>query len=275
MLKYINVPAEFLAIINLLLTPNETLLLSMIRSLSKDSPCNATNKYFAEILNISKQSVSNAIKKLSDLGFIFCSISQADGNERELKIHPHLSYPIRVDLYTLYKRTYIPIQVELYRAIQVELYTLYNPAYRHNNIIDNKESDNNIYNLSEGDDDKNFEKNIEKNAGQEKPTIPPKDQNEKDKKEKGAGGRIKKNQIPDLNNVFDYATEKGYSKEAAQSFFDTQTAAGWKYNDEPIANWQRFFDGYVKQLHLQQQPEIPKAASTDIDWNARAGYKII
>ena len=233
----------------------------MIRSLSKDSPCNGTNKYFSEILNISKQSVSNAIKKLSDLGFIFCSISQADGNERELKIHPHLGYPIQVDLYTLYKRTYIPIQVELYRAIQVDLYTLYNPAYRQDNIIDNKESDNINYNLSLEDEDKNLNKKMQKNAGQEKPTIPPTVQKEKAQKEKAAGGgRIKKNHIPNFPDVKNYASEKGYSEQQAQSFFDTQTAAGWKYNGEPIASWRAFFDGYVKQQSQNKQPEVPSQA---------------
>jgi len=82
------------------LTPLQKLLYSEITALSnKTGECWASNKYFADLYEVSETWVSLSIKKLVSLGFIESRIDIEKGNIRYLKLRV-LTDPIKLELKT-------------------------------------------------------------------------------------------------------------------------------------------------------------------------------
>ena len=76
---FLSVPAE--AVLNPSLTQTEVLLFSFIKNMSKTVlGCWASNGYFANILRVTKRTISNSICHLQDEGYI--SVIQHEGKRR-------------------------------------------------------------------------------------------------------------------------------------------------------------------------------------------------
>ncbi len=76
---FLSVPAE--AVLNPALTQTEVLLFSFINNMSKTGlGCWASNGYFADVLRVTKRTVSNSISNLQKEGYI--SIINDNGTRR-------------------------------------------------------------------------------------------------------------------------------------------------------------------------------------------------
>jgi hypothetical protein len=63
---------------------NERILFAMILSLSKKKPCNASNKYLSELLQLSKGQISRLISKLEEQGLVNVYVDALSGNRRSI-----------------------------------------------------------------------------------------------------------------------------------------------------------------------------------------------
>jgi hypothetical protein len=69
------------------LTPLQKLLYSEITSLAnKTGQCWASNKYFADLYNVSETWISLSIKKLIKFGYLYSKIEKNEGNKRYLSL---------------------------------------------------------------------------------------------------------------------------------------------------------------------------------------------
>lgn len=97
-IKYITVPIEVFG--NETLDKTDMVIFSIIHLMDKNNHCWASNEYIANILNLSKTSVSVSISKLEKQKYIIRNISK--GNRRVLRINPnfvkiHSSYSLQIN----------------------------------------------------------------------------------------------------------------------------------------------------------------------------------
>lgn len=109
------------------LKPNEKLLYSEITALSnKDGYCYASNKYFANLYNVSIQSISSWINNLIIKGYIESELIYEE-NSKEIKCRK---------LTTVLKKSLIPIKENFNRGMKEN--------FQDNNINNNINNNNNI-----------------------------------------------------------------------------------------------------------------------------------
>jgi DNA-binding Lrp family transcriptional regulator len=85
---------------------NEKILMAMIFNLSEKNPCTASNKYFAERLNLSISQVNRMINNLKQLGYIHKSTFN---NKREIIVDNSLLICINAD--TQYADMHTPVRI--------------------------------------------------------------------------------------------------------------------------------------------------------------------
>ena len=85
------------------LTPNEKLLYGEITSLTqKTGECWATNSYFAELYNLTPQSVSRMVRHLAEKGYLIYEITyKKDTKEIDKRI---IRLPININVNTYYQK---------------------------------------------------------------------------------------------------------------------------------------------------------------------------
>lgn len=85
------------------LTPNEKLLYGEITSLTqKTGECWATNSYFAELYNLTPQSVSRMVRHLAEKGYLIYEITyKKDTKEIDKRI---IKLPININVNTYYQK---------------------------------------------------------------------------------------------------------------------------------------------------------------------------
>ncbi|NGX83109.1 helix-turn-helix domain-containing protein [Aequorivita sp. KMM 9714] len=97
------------------LTTSEILVLSIILHLDNDKGCFATNKYFAQVLNLSRGRISKIINNLLSKGFINCYVDQSMGNYRIININTSVLkelHPIAENINTSITKDLHPIVVK-------------------------------------------------------------------------------------------------------------------------------------------------------------------
>lgn len=86
------------------ITPNAKLLYGEITALcNKEGFCWASNKYFADLYEVSNTSISLWVKELVEAGFISYEIDQSQGNLRKIYLR-NLNDPIQENLKTSLKK---------------------------------------------------------------------------------------------------------------------------------------------------------------------------
>ena len=89
------------------ITSNAKLLYGEITALaSKNGICHATNKYFAELYGVSKISISNWIKELTDEGFITNEIVYKEGTKEIINRFLRIATPIKENFNTPIKENF-------------------------------------------------------------------------------------------------------------------------------------------------------------------------
>jgi hypothetical protein len=122
------------------LKPNEKLLFSEITCLTnKNGVCHASNSYFANLYNTSKETISRWVKNLVDCGYIEYTLVYKEGtrqvNSRRIRLAVH---PIDEKINTPYQKDQYPIDEKINTPIDEKI--------KDNNTSNNNTSNNNIKN---------------------------------------------------------------------------------------------------------------------------------
>ena len=136
-LKGLWIPAEIL--LNEELSDKEKIILSMILYLSEEKgSCFASNKYIANIVNVTPERVSKIISSLKDKGYINIEMIYKE-NSKEVEIRKII--PIEEKLNTLFNKSLIPSPTKLQYPIEEKFKDnkIYN---KNNNKIYNKDKRN-------------------------------------------------------------------------------------------------------------------------------------
>ena len=82
------------------LSSSQKLLYAEITALSNQSGyCWASNKYFSELYNVNKNTISSWISSLCKHGYIEVDINRAKGNMRKVYLKKHIGIPKNMDRY--------------------------------------------------------------------------------------------------------------------------------------------------------------------------------
>lgn len=128
-----------------------------------------------------------------------------------------------------------------------------NPVYEHNNSV----------NVCSNATNQNKSNQIKINKNKDLPSVGLKDDRPTDWEK------------PDMDLVYEYASQIGASSDAARSFYETMDGNGWTARDgKPVRSWKAVFRKWSERERFAAEAEREEASSEDEAYaRARAAYE--